>query len=208
MPFVVTPFGAELLIDERRRVAQRAQNRVHLLAIGDTRLQFAARFVFSEFDLGLVRQPPRSSVIPQAQQFALAPQLLPRQIVEGVDLVRGRRHLAKAQRAQLLLERFQIMHQKLNFDFLRSRHEESVDQWTVISSYWLVLTSGFLTGITWRPAAMQSGPGYASPRSTTFRHSSPSRSSVAPGEADGDFPAHLLPPSSPSAHQPRQRRDG
>src|ERR1019366_1190547 len=106
MPRVVAPFGAKLFVYERRRVAQRSQERVHLLAIGDTRLQFTARLVPSQFALGLVRQPPFPAVVAQPQQLALAAQLLARKIVKGIDLVGGWRLLVKAQLAQFLLKRF------------------------------------------------------------------------------------------------------
>src|ERR1019366_4966328 len=105
-----------------------AQNRVHLLAIGDTSLQLATRFVLPELDLGLVRQPPFSAVVTQTQQLAFAAQLLARQVIKRVDLVRGWRLFVKPKLAQPLLDRFQIGDEEFDFDFLRCGHEESVNQ--------------------------------------------------------------------------------
>src|SRR5271157_6550216 len=89
------------------------------------------RLVASKLHLRLVREPPFPAVVTEAQQFTLAAQLLAGKIVQGVDLVRGRRLFLESQIAQLLSECFEIRDEKFYFNFLRSRHKGSVNQWIV-----------------------------------------------------------------------------
>src|SRR5271166_21377 len=68
----VAPLGAEFLVDEDWPVAQGAQYRVHLAAVGDFGLKLRTGLVLAGPGTRLVCQPPRLAVRPQTQELTTA----------------------------------------------------------------------------------------------------------------------------------------
>ena len=78
--------------------------------------------------LSLVREYPLVAILAQPQKFAFTAQFLTWQIVQRVDFVGGRGDATEPEFVQFLFQALYIRDEKLDFDFLRGSHGESVNQ--------------------------------------------------------------------------------
>ncbi len=123
----VAPLGAKFFVPEGRNEAQRPQDLFKLFTIVKPGFSLHPDLVPGRFAFGLVGQQPTGPVLAQAQQLASFPQGLAGKVEKSVAFVRTRRHLTKRCRSQPPREFADVVHTKLDFNFLghasRQLHE-------------------------------------------------------------------------------------